>query len=58
MARKIALIPGDGIGPEVTDAAVAVIDKLGVEVEWIPLEVGAAAFARHGTPVPDHIRKS
>lgn len=55
MSRKIALIPGDGIGPEVTDAAVAVVEKLGVDVEWVPLEVGAAAFARHGKPVPDEV---
>lgn len=55
MARRIALIPGDGIGPEVTEAAVRVIESLGVDIEWEPLEVGAAAFSRHGKPVPDEV---
>ncbi len=55
MARKIALIPGDGIGPEVTEAAVRVIESLGVDIEWEPLEVGAAAFSKHGKPVPDEV---
>jgi len=53
MAKKIALIPGDGIGPEVTGAAVRVIERLGVDIEWETLEVGAAAHAAHGVPVPD-----
>lgn len=55
MARTVALIPGDGIGPEVTAAAVKVIGKLGVDIEWVELEVGAAAHAKHGKPVPDHV---
>jgi isocitrate dehydrogenase (NAD+) len=55
LARRIALIPGDGIGPEVTEAAVRVIESLGVDIEWEPLEVGAAAFSRHGKPVPDEV---
>lgn len=53
MPRRIALIPGDGIGPEVTGSAVRVIDALGVGIEWVELEAGAAALARHGSPVPD-----
>ncbi len=55
MAKRIALIPGDGIGPEVTEAAVRVIESLGVEIDWEPLEVGAAAFSKHGKPVPDEV---
>jgi len=55
LARRIALIPGDGIGPEVTEAAVRVMESLGVDIEWEPLEVGAAAFSRHGKPVPDEV---
>ncbi len=55
MAKKIALIPGDGIGPEVTGAAVRVIERLGVDIEWETLEVGAAAHAAHGAPVPDSV---
>ena len=55
MQHKIALIPGDGIGPEVTAAAVEIINKLGVDVQWTTLEVGAAAHAKYGKPVPDHV---
>jgi len=33
--HKIALIPGDGIGPETTAAAVEVIQAAGVEIEWV-----------------------
>ena len=36
MAYRIALIPGDGIGPEVTAAAQRVVDAAGVAVEWLP----------------------
>ncbi|MGD8922137.1 MAG: isocitrate/isopropylmalate family dehydrogenase, partial [Candidatus Zixiibacteriota bacterium] len=32
--HKVTLIPGDGIGPEVTEAAVRVIDAAGVDIEW------------------------
>ncbi|MCE5229942.1 NAD-dependent isocitrate dehydrogenase [bacterium] len=48
----ICLIPGDGIGPEVTAAARRVIEAAGVSVNWIELPAGAAAAERFGSPLP------
>lgn len=59
MAHKITLLPGDGIGPEVVDAAITVLEATGVAFEWHRHErVGAAAMAEFGTPLPDHILDS
>lgn len=52
MAYRVTLIPGDGIGPEVTQAARRVIDATGVEIEWRVHEAGGEVMARHGTPLP------
>jgi isocitrate dehydrogenase (NAD+) len=58
----VTLIPGDGIGPEVTDAARRVLEASGVEIEWDVQEAGAAVMEREGTPLPqrvlDSIRRS
>ena len=52
MAHRITLIPGDGIGPEVIEAARRAVQATGVDVEWDPQEMGAGAFARTGDPLP------
>ncbi|MHB8419163.1 MAG: isocitrate/isopropylmalate dehydrogenase family protein [Myxococcales bacterium] len=52
MAHSIALIPGDGIGPEVTGAAVRVVEATGVAVSWVLAEAGAEVIAKHGTALP------
>ena len=52
MAHRITLIPGDGIGPEVIEAARRAVEATGVNVEWDPQEMGAGAFARVGDPLP------
>jgi isocitrate dehydrogenase (NAD+) len=44
--HKITLLPGDGIGPEVTAAVVQIIECAGVEVEWEKYVVGAASAIR------------
>ncbi len=49
------LIPGDGIGPEVTEAACAVIEAAGVRIEWERVEAGADVVAKYGTPVPESV---
>lgn len=46
------LLAGDGIGPEVTDAARRVIDATGVELEWEPHEIGVRAYERGGDALP------
>ncbi len=56
--RAVTLIPGDGVGPEVTSAAVAVIAATGVKVKWDRQAAGASAFRRFGTPVPDALIES
>lgn len=54
--RHVAvLIPGDGIGPEVTEAACAVIAAAGAQIDWEIAEAGADVVAKYGTPVPDGV---
>ena len=50
--RTVALIPGDGIGPEVCEATVRILDAAGVPLRWERLEAGREAAARYGTPLP------
>ena len=52
MTTRVTLIPGDGIGPEVTDAARRVLDATGVVFEWDRQDMGAGAFSRTGSPLP------
>ena len=62
MAHQVTLIPGDGIGPEVSEAARRVLDATGVVIAWTVEEAGAAVLEREGTPLPgrvlDRIRES
>ena len=52
MTHRITLIPGDGIGPEVVEAARRAVEATGVAVEWDRQEMGAGIFARIGDPLP------
>jgi len=54
----ITLIPGDGIGPEVTEAAARVVKAAGVPVRWELVEAGASAIPRHGVTLPDAVLES
>jgi isocitrate dehydrogenase (NAD+) len=58
MAYKITLIPGDGIGPEVTGAAVRVLEATGLKFEWETYNAGADAYAKTGEYIPDDLIKS
>ena len=57
MKLKIALLAGDGIGPEVIDQAVKVCDAIALKfnhkIEWLPALTGAAAIDKSGDPYPD-----
>jgi isocitrate dehydrogenase (NAD+) len=53
MAERITLIPGDGIGPEITEATVRVLETAGADLEWDRQEAGIAALERHQTPLPE-----
>jgi isocitrate dehydrogenase (NAD+) len=50
--HTITLIPGDGIGPEVTAAVVTILERSGLEVEWDSHLAGAAALEQHGHTLP------
>ena len=52
MAHTITLIPGDGIGPEVSAAVVRILKASGVEIEWERHDAGVTALERHGTTLP------
>ncbi len=55
MGYTIVVIPGDGIGPEVTEAAIKVLEALRLDFEWVPVEAGAGAAERLGTPLPPRV---
>jgi 3-isopropylmalate dehydrogenase len=50
---KIAILPGDGIGPEIVEQAVSVLNHLGESFEMETAVVGGAGYAAHGHPLPD-----
>jgi isocitrate dehydrogenase (NAD+) len=58
MKHTITLIPGDGIGPEVTSAVVRIIEATGVKVEWETHYAGAQALEKFGTTLPDDLLES
>lgn len=58
MAYKITLIPGDGIGPEVSDATLQVLDALGVPIEWERVELSAAVIEKTGSSLPPAVLES
>jgi isocitrate dehydrogenase (NAD+) len=49
--HKVTLIPGDGIGPEVTQAVVRILEATGVKLEWERFAAGAEAFEWNSSPV-------
>ena len=53
MTRTVTLIAGDGIGPSITSASVAVLEAAGADVEWDRHEAGLAAVAIHNDPLPE-----
>jgi isocitrate dehydrogenase (NAD+) len=58
MTHRVTLIPGDGIGPELAEAARRVLDATGIAFEWETVEAGEAMIAEHGTPLPDGVLES
>lgn len=58
MVYKISLIPGDGIGPEVSGAARRCVDATGVKVDWEVVEAGADIIPKYGTPLPKETLES
>jgi isocitrate dehydrogenase (NAD+) len=52
MAHKVTYIPGDGIGPEVVEATIEVVDATGVQIQWERGDAGAEVEAREGVNLP------
>jgi isocitrate dehydrogenase (NAD+) len=52
MTHTITLIPGDGIGPEVTEAVVRILKASGVAIDWDPHPAGVLAFEQTGQTLP------
>jgi isocitrate dehydrogenase (NAD+) len=55
MTYTVTLIPGDGIGPDVTASAIKVLEATGVAFSWEIAEAGAGVMATQGTPLPDSV---
>ena len=55
MSYTITLIPGDGIGPEISRAATRVIEAAGVKIEWEIHEAGFNAIEKHKDPLPQTV---
>lgn len=51
--KKVTLFKGDGIGPEICEQVVRILDSLKLDLEFEPFEVGAAEYERHGALIPD-----
>jgi len=58
MTHKITLIPGDGIGPEVTQATVRILEATGVKFEWESFMAGAEAFEKYHEYIPKELPES
>ncbi|MEX2586094.1 MAG: isocitrate/isopropylmalate dehydrogenase family protein [Balneolaceae bacterium] len=51
--HTIVLIPGDGIGPEITRSVTKILDVAGAEIKWIEQTAGQGAYEETGNPIPD-----
>ena len=58
MAHKVTMIPGDGVGPELSKATMRVLDATGVGIEWEIVQAGENVMEEFGTPLPDHVLES
>ncbi|MBJ7599850.1 isocitrate/isopropylmalate dehydrogenase family protein [Candidatus Nephthysia bennettiae] len=59
MARHtVTLIPGDGVGPEICEASVRVLEATGVEFDWDVQQAGENVMEQYGTPLPSHVLDS
>ena len=58
MKYTITLIPGDGVGPEVVEAARRVLEATGVEFQWDVINAGASALEKEGSLLPEHLLES
>ncbi len=53
--KKVVLIPGDGIGTEITTSVTTILEKAGAEIEWVEQTAGLTAYKEKGNPLPDEV---
>jgi len=58
LAYNITMIPGDGVGPEITEATRRVLEATGVKFKWETVHAGADVIEKYGTPLPDEVLES
>ena len=58
MIHNVTLIPGDGIGPEISDATRRVLEATGVKFNWEVVHAGTDVIAQYGTPLPENVLDS
>ena len=58
MAYNVTLIPGDGVGPEVTKATRRALEATGVAFHWDMAQAGAGVMDEYGTPLPEYVLES
>src|SRR3989338_11424282 len=58
MGHKVTLLPGDGIGPEVTRAMQACVEAAGVKIDWEVRQVGEFSIRKSGKPLTDEVIES
>lgn len=58
MAHRVTFIPGDGVGPELSEATRRVLEATGVHFEWDFRDAGAGVLQQYGTPLPPHVLES
>ncbi len=58
MAHRVTFIPGDGVGPELSEATRRVLEGTGVAFDWDVQDAGADVVERYGTPLPEHVLES
>jgi isocitrate dehydrogenase (NAD+) len=58
MPHRVTFIPGDGVGPELSEATRRVLEATGVQFDWDVQEAGADVMDKYGTPLPEHVLES
>jgi isocitrate dehydrogenase (NAD+) len=58
MTYRVTLIPGDGVGPELTEATRRVLEATGISFDWDVQDAGVDVMDQFGTPLPDHVLES
>src|ERR1700730_6437705 len=56
--HRVTMIPGDGVGPEVSEATRRVLEATGVQFEWDVQNAGLGVMEKYGTPMPEHAPES